>query len=162
MATEKKTDRGLGDLAGSYYDMQQAQKGLSRNIDEEEKARQERLKLLDSLDWEPEYASAHVPTYQKTKSPIARSYLESLLLGQNPDATFEGATNAKYKKAAQQRTMDNLYGTLPARAAEARAVQAETPWKVTTPTESIRDRGRSDGGKLGKTLGSRLKRMGWA
>lgn len=156
-----KSDQGLGDLIGSSYDARQTQKGLGRNVDEEEKARQERLKLLDSLDWEPEYASAHVPTYQKTKSPIARSYLESMLLGQNPDMTFEGATNAKYKKAAQQRTMDNLYGTLPARAAEARAVQAETPWKVTTPTESIRDRGLSKGSKLGKKLGAKLKRMDW-
>jgi len=160
MATEK-TDRGFGDLAGSAYDARQAQKGLLRNVDEEEKARQQRIKLIESLDWDPEYASAHVPTYQKTKSPIARSYLESLLLGQNPDAVFSGATNAQYKKAAAQRTMDNLYGNLPARAAEAAAVQRETPWKVTTPTESIRDRGFSEGSRLGKKLGAKLKRMDW-
>jgi hypothetical protein len=134
MATSGTDQQGIGRLAGSAVDLAYSGK---KNIKAEEEAVKKRLALLDSLDWQPEYASQHVPTYQKTQSPIARSYLESMLLGQNPDSTFSGATNAKYKKAAQQRTMDSLYGSMPQRAAESARVQQETPWQVTPPTRQI-------------------------
>jgi hypothetical protein len=125
---------GVAKLTGQAWGNR---RGSKKTLEAEEKAREQGISLLDQLDWEPEYASQHVPTYQKTNSPIARSYLESLMLGQNPDATFEGATNARAIKAAQQRTTNNLYGDLGARAAQAAAVQQETPWKVTPPSRVI-------------------------
>jgi hypothetical protein len=124
-------EKGFGALAGYF--------GQRKNARAQQTARKDRMSLVDQLDWEPAYASENAPTYQKTKSPVARGYLESLLLGQNPDATWEGETNAKYKKAAQQRTTNNLYGNVAQRAAESAAVQKETPWKVTQrPTTPVR------------------------
>jgi hypothetical protein len=124
-------EKGFGALGGYFAKRKDARA--------QERARKDRMGLVDQLDWEPTYASENAPTYQKTKSPVARGYLESLLLGQNPDATWEGETNAKYKKAAQTRTTNNLYGNVAQRAAESAAVQKETPWKVTRrPTDPVR------------------------
>jgi hypothetical protein len=124
-------ERGFGALAGYF--------GARKDKRAQEKAREDKLGLINQLDWEPAYASDTAPTYQKTKSPVARSYLESLLLGQNPDATWEGAANAKPIKAAQARTTQSLYGNLGQRAAESAAVQKETPWKITSrPTAPVK------------------------
>lgn len=104
-------------------------------------ARQERenqKRYVDELDWEPEYAADHVPTYQKTQSPVARAYLESTLLGYNPDTTWEGETNAKYKRAMQERTKGNLFGTPEELAAESKRVQADnSAYKVAPFTRQV-------------------------
>jgi hypothetical protein len=102
-----------------------------------EKDKRERMGLMQSLDYEPMYASQNVPTYQKTKSPVARSYLESFLMGNNPNATFSGAPNAAATKKGQQYQQNAMFGTPEQRIAQQRAVDAETPWKVTPPTRPV-------------------------
>ncbi len=99
--------------------------GARKTERQAKKAREQNQRFIDQLDWEPEYASDHVKPYQKTQSPVARAYLESTLLGVNPDTTWSGDTNAKYKLAAQQRTKDNLFGTPEQLAAQSKAVQAD-------------------------------------
>lgn len=94
--------------------------------------------LLNELDFQPMYASENVPTYQRSQSPIARSYLESMLAGNNPQATFSGAPNAAATKARQQGAQDQMFGTMQERVAKQRALETDTPWwKVTTPTRQV-------------------------
>lgn len=95
------------------------------------------MAFAQSLDWEPEYASAHAPTYQKTQSPVADSYLESFLLGNNPDATFSGSPNAGAVKAQQQARTNNMYGTPQARHDMQQQLLSQTPWKVEAPTRAV-------------------------
>lgn len=95
------------------------------------------MQLINGLDYDPMYASQNVPTYQRSRSPVARSYLESFLAGNNPQATFSGAPNAKVTKMRQQGAQDQMFGTMQQRIAAQRAMEAETPWKVTTPTRKI-------------------------
>lgn len=104
-------------------------------------ARDERTRnmaLLNGLDFEPMYASETVPTYQKTQSPVARSYLESFLSGNNPNMTFSGAPNAAVTKAAQQRAQNAMFGTPEQRVAQQRQIDTQTPWQVKTPTRKVK------------------------
>lgn len=96
-----------------------------------------RFKLLEQMDFEPMYASDTTPTYQRTESPIARSYLESFLMGNNPMATRSTAPNAQVTKAMQQRQQNEMFGTPAQRVARQQQVQAATPWAVTTPTRPV-------------------------
>jgi len=122
-------ERGAGALFGWV--------GAKKSERQAKRAREEQIALIDRMDWDPMYASENAPTYQKTQSPVARAYLESILTGSNPDTTWEGSTNAAYKKAAQQRTQDNLYGTMPERVARQAEVQQQTPWKVEPPARVV-------------------------
>lgn len=115
--------------------------GESRRIKNDRKAaekdRKERFKLIESMDFEPTYASETTPTFKRTESPVARAYLESFLMGQNPDATFSGAPNAAIAKKQQQTAQNTLYGTPEARAARQAQILQETPWAVTAPSKPV-------------------------
>lgn len=115
--------------------------GESRRVKNDRKAaekdRKERFKLMESMDWEPTYASQTAPTFKRTESPVARAYLESFLLGNNPDATFSGAPNAAAQKGVQQRQQNQMFGTPQERAARQQQILQETPWAVQTPTAPI-------------------------
>ena len=109
----------------------------AKNKKSAEHDRAERMALINQMDFEPMYASAQVPTYQKTQSPVARSYLESFLMGNNPNATFSGAPNAGATQKAQQSQQNAMFGTPEARVARQREIDAATPWKVTPPTRTV-------------------------
>ncbi len=111
-----------------------------------EKQQKAGMQLVNELDYEPMYASERVPTFQRSQSPVARSYLESFLAGNNPSATFSGAPNAKVTKMRQQGAQDQMFGTMQQRIAAQRAMEAETPWKVTPPERKVNpDRGTDEG-----------------
>ncbi len=139
---------------GTFFGWMGARKGERQA----KRARRERMDLVNSMDWEPELASTNVTPYQKTNSPVARAYVESLLLGQNPDLTFSGETNADFKRAAQERTSANLYGTPAELAAKGAAAQAENPYEVTTPTRPVGPRSLrpTDPSKLSPTEQTKL------
>lgn len=114
----------IGGLIGGWVEKRKNAKAIA-------KAAKEQQALFESLDHEPEYAADYTPTFKRTESPVARAYLESFLLGQNPDATYSGDPNAKYIQAAQQRSQNTTYGTPEERAARQAAIMKETPWEVT-------------------------------
>lgn len=101
--------------------------------------------LINELDYEPMYASENVPTYQRSQSPVARSYLESFLMGNNPSATFSGAPNAKLTKQRQQSSQNAMFGTPEQRIAQQRQMETATPWKVTPPTRKVNPSAEPDG-----------------
>lgn len=111
--------------------------GAKRARNQAEKDKKNRLKLIESMDWEPMYAAETVPTYQHSRSPVARSFLESFLMGTNPAATYSGTPNAQALQAAQQRRENQLFGTPEARLQQQRQMESETPWKVNVPTRKV-------------------------
>lgn len=115
----------LGGMLGGWVQ-------ANKNKQAAREAAQERDRLLNSLDWEPTLASENVPTYKKSESPIARSFLESLMTGDNPMMTAPGELNAKAVQGAQQRRTDQRWGTTDERVARQRQVMDETPWEVKT------------------------------
>lgn len=127
----------FGEMFGGFGKLWGQMKQSAEDRKLAEKNREQQMKMLETLDFEPMYASQNVPTFKKSESPIARSYLESFLLGNNPDATFSAAPNAKAIQASQQKQQNAWFGTPEERVARAKQVQQETPWKVTTPTRPV-------------------------
>jgi len=124
------------DLKGGFRLFGQV-KANKENRKAAEEARRQSFNTIKSLDWEPMYASDTVPQYQKTQSPVARSYLESFLAGNNPNMTFSGAPNAALTKQRQQQSQDAMFGTMDQRIAQQRAIEQQNPYKVQTPTRKV-------------------------
>lgn len=122
--------RGFGEI----YGKNQTNKANTKAAKD---AREQGLNLINKMDWEPTYASETVPTYQRTQSPVARSFIESFLMGNNPMATRSTAPNAAITKQVQQTQQNAMFGTPQERLAQQQAYQAQTPWKVQTPTKPI-------------------------
>lgn len=101
-----------------------------------ERQRKAGAQLLDELDWQPMYASERVPTYQRPPSS-ARAYLDSFLMGNNPDAISPVSPNAKRNRARAQEAQNAQFGTPQERLAKEQAYFDSTPWKVTPPTRTV-------------------------
>lgn len=82
-------------------------KTLSRVSDREDqkKAMERQQILFDAMNYEPMYAT------QRAQSPLARSYLESMLAGNNPDAISSTMPNADLLKAEATASRDAMFGT---------------------------------------------------
>lgn len=109
----------------------------NKNRKSAENDRKARLAMINSMDFEPMYASQTTPTFKRTESPVARAYLESFLMGNNGDATFSGAPNSAAMKDAQQRAQNQTFGTPQERAARQQQILQETPWAVQAPTRQV-------------------------
>lgn len=109
-----------------------------RNEEEARKLRAQNLGILDSIDFEPEYASTYAPTYRKVESPVAGSYLESMLMGNSPDAVRSSAPGAAVQKAMRQGAQNRMFGTPEERVARQHEIDAATPWEVKAPTRKVR------------------------
>jgi hypothetical protein len=123
----------VGDVFGAWGEGERTKK----NIKATERQRKANLALFDSLDYEPMYASQLVPPMQRTQSPVARSYLESMLMGSNPDSTMSTRPNAAATKALQQRQQNAMFGTPEARVAQQRALEQRPMYEVATPTRKV-------------------------
>ena len=91
------------------------------------RAQGDRVNAVMSLDWEPEYT----PTYQRSQSPLADRYLESILTGTNPAMTFSGSPNAQYQKAEQEKAANRMHGTMADANRRHQAQKVERPaWEM--------------------------------
>ena len=130
-------DNHLGDLfrgIGGFI-------GARKNKRAAEQARQRQFDLIQSLDWDPTTTAELAPAYQRSQSPVARAYLESFLLGQNPDSVMPGDPEAAAKKRQMQHAQNQMYGTPQARAEREAAYRATTPWAIDpAKIQAIKDR----------------------
>lgn len=90
--------------------------------------RKENLDLAGQLNWEPDYVSDIMPAYQRAQSPVARSFLESLLTGANPSMVQGTRLGADRLRAGAQANFDAQTGGWDALLARQREVERETPW----------------------------------
>lgn len=100
-------------------------------------ARRQRFEMIDKIDWEPMYASQTVPQYQKSQSPLARSVIDSFLMGNNPLSTRSSAPNAALIKARQQEQQNQMFGTPEQRLAQQNAITSTNPYTFKTPTRPV-------------------------
>lgn len=121
---------GFGGMVGKAYENRQNQKAI-------DKARRQQFEVLNSLDWEPTYASETVPQYQKTQSPLARSYIESRLMGNNPDAISPVSPNAGARKVQAQTQQNAMFGTPDERLQQQRLAETQNPYAFKTPQKPV-------------------------
>lgn len=128
---------GLVDLFKDVGTTWGAARAAKKDRKAAEEDRKQRMAMINNMDFEPMYASQTTPTFQRTQSPVARSYLESFLMGNNADSTFSGSPNAAAKKGVQQRAQNQTFGTPEARAQQQQQILKETPWAVQAPTRPV-------------------------
>jgi len=128
MVAAKNRKRELADANSQYYFDKQQQEDKER-----------------ALERDPTYVSELTGPYQRSQSPVARAYLESLLTGQNADAANSPWSDPgdRNKAVLSSRGTFGAYDDLVARGV---ADRGKTPWAVSKPEEIYRpDRQGIDG-----------------
>lgn len=121
----------LGTNLGNIYAAKKNREETARN------ARRNSL-MVESMDWTPTYANnlmSNGGQYQKTESPLADSYLESILTGSNPDTVFSGSPNAAGAKQAKLAQREQQFGKPADLLARQRKVQSTNPYQTWTPDD---------------------------
>jgi len=95
-----------------------------------ETQRNEALTLLRNQQRDPYLAARSIPTYQRSQSPIADAFLESMLTGSNPQAIQGTRAGSTAARAGAQRTFDASTGGMDALRARQQAVMADVPWQL--------------------------------
>lgn len=113
------------------------QKAAQQQLEEARKLRQQSLDLTGKLNWQPKYVSDALRPYQRAQSPVARSFLESLLTGGNPSAVQSTRLGAGRQQAAAQHNFDQQFGGWDALEAQQRQLAQEAPWTVTPPQTPV-------------------------
>lgn len=127
---------GVVELAGKFGKFLGKQVTNKQNQQAIDRARRQQYEMINSLDWEPMYASQTVPQYQKTQSPVAGAYLSSLLTGNNPDSILTGPNMAR-RKADAQMSKDAMYGTNQELMAKQNAIESTNPYTFKTPERKV-------------------------
>lgn len=153
---------GLGEKAGKFV-------GDLFNADDNNDAiaasRDRQLRMAGGMPYEPQYVSNLTTPYQKSQSPVARSYLESMLTGTNPDLVSRGAPNAAAQKQQMSQQQDQLYGTMADRQALATRMAATNPYQVKPITRQVggpEDQEMLHSARYGKMADAGIDRAGMA
>ena len=113
---------------GKYMQAQADQKAADKQVENAERLRQEGMDLTQQLNWEPDYVSDLMAPYQRTQSPVARSFLESLLTGANPSMVSSTRHGADRLRAGAQAGFDEQTGGWDSLLARQREIESQTPW----------------------------------
>ena len=121
---------GLFDAIGGMVTSKRAQEEAKKQRKFVNESRQQGMDMVANMDWEPELVSDHAPMYQRSQSPIADAFLQSMLTGQNPNMVQGTRQGSPQLKAAAQRGFDQSYGGFDALRQRQRDMEAATPWAV--------------------------------
>ena len=121
---------GLFDSLKDIVTANQQMKADAKTSKQSKESRQQGLDLVGNMNWEPELTSDHVAPYQRSQSPVADSFLESMLTGQNPAAVQGTRLGADRAKAAATQGFNQSYGGFDALRQRQAAVRQATPWAV--------------------------------
>jgi hypothetical protein len=105
-----------------------AEEEAAENLKNAERLRAEGMDLAKQLNWEPDYVSDLMGPYQKAQSPVARSFLESLLTGANPSMVQGTRLGADRLRAGAQAQFDDQFGGWEQLLARQRELERQTPW----------------------------------
>lgn len=113
---------------GKFMEAKAAAEEADRNRADAERFRQEGMDLAAQLNWEPDLISDIMPAYRKAESPVARSFLESLLTGANPSSIPSTRLGADRLQRGAQARFDAQTGGWDELLARQRQLEQETPW----------------------------------
>lgn len=119
---------GLFGAGAKVIGANRAKKAAQQTKKDARKQRAEGLEFAAGLDWEPELLGNHAPVYQRSQSPIADAFLQSLITGQNPAAVQGTRQGAGRLKAGAQRNFDRSTGGFGALRARQQQMEQAMPW----------------------------------
>lgn len=113
---------------GKYMQSKADEKQAAAELENANRMREEAFGIANQLNWEPDYVSDLVKPYQKAQSPLARSFLESLLTGANPSMVQSTRLGAPRLQAGAQSRFDEQTGGFDSLLARQREIEKQTPW----------------------------------
>lgn len=117
---------------GKYMQSKADEKAAAAELANAERMREEAFGIANQLNWNPDYVSDLVQPYQKAQSPVARSFLESLLTGSNPSMVQSTRLGANRLQAGAQAGFDQQTGGWDQLLARQREADQQTPWAPKT------------------------------
>lgn len=114
---------------GKYMQAKADEKAADEQAANAERMREESFDIANRLHWEPDYVSDLVKPYQKAESPLARSFLESLLTGANPSMVQSTRLGAPRLQAGAQHRFDGQFGGFDKLLERQRAIESRSPWE---------------------------------
>lgn len=137
-SNQKLSNLALGVLVPhKAIEVRAQQKAAQQQLEEARRLRQQSLDLAQNLNWQPNYVSDAIKPYQRAQSPVARSFLESLLTGANPSMVQSTRLGADRQKAAAQGAFNQQFGGWDQLEAQQRQLARDTPWAVTPPENPV-------------------------
>jgi hypothetical protein len=116
---------------GKFLDRKRREGERQSNLDDYRLGLKTDANRAGSVDYTPAYTADLVPAYERSQSPAARAYLESMLTGQNPDAVAPWAAGGE--QARQTASFNDSYGSYDDLLARGEAYRKTQPWKTKTP-----------------------------
>jgi hypothetical protein len=117
---------------GKFITAKMDQKAADKQARNANRMRRESMDLVQRLNWEPDYVSDLAQPFKKAQSPVARSFLESLLTGANPSMVQSTRLGANRLQAGAQAGFDQQTGGWDELLARQREVEQQTPWAPKT------------------------------
>lgn len=119
---------GLFDAVANVFGASQRKWDAKKQRETADEESRRYMDLLRQQDRTPELVSDRVGTYQRSRSPIADAFLESMLTGQNPAAVQGTRAGATGQRATAQRAFDQQTGGMDVLRDRQRRAMAATPW----------------------------------
>jgi hypothetical protein len=162
----------FGNLLGGGGDIVSGLMGIEDAGKQKSRARDAQARYYDNLelqraneanmDFTPAYVGDSIGPYQRSSSPVARSYLESLMTGQNKQAASSPWADPTAGQRAEN-AFEEAYGPYEALVARGARERSATPWETKRPGPI--DTSAVDGEKMlrnedGHNASSRVVRPG--
>lgn len=129
---------GISDIVGAFEGQRNARDARHNSKQDTQNyyiGVQKRRNVAATNKYDPTYESQLIGTYKRSQSPAARAYLESMLTGDNAQAS--AAPWDDQSVAAHDRSMKR-YGSYDDLLDQGEQHRSETPWKTKTPGNTSR------------------------
>lgn len=150
----------FGNLLGGGGDIISGLMGIGDAGKQKSRSRDAQARYYDNLelqraneakmDFTPAYVGDSIGPYQRSSSPVARAYLESLMTGQNKQAAASPWADPTAGQRAEN-SFEKTYGPYEALVARGARERSATPWETKTP--GAIDASAVDGEKVARNEG---------
>lgn len=132
----------FGNLLGGAGDFMSGMYAIEDGYNQKSRSRDAQNRYYDNvdlqraneakMDFTPAYVGDSIGPYQRSSSPVARAYLESLITGQNKQAASSPWADPTAGQRAEN-AFEKTYGPYDALVARGAHERTATPWKTKTP-----------------------------
>lgn len=133
-------------------------RAAQKNAEESRHQRDLAMRLFQSQNHQPELMSRHIGPYERSQSPVADAFLQSLLTGQAAGAVQGTRAGAPAAQRAAQQGFDASTGGFDALRARQQAMEDAQPWATHGFNRDVSGLGGGTGGSAAQTI---TARGGW-
>lgn len=150
---------GIGDAIGEAVAANKKKKEANKQARLAGEDRERAVDMAASANYQPFLVSDAIGPYQRSQSPVARGYIESLLTGANPAAVQGVRAGAPQAQRTASQQFRDAYGGWEQLRAQQRAMETSTPWQTRPQGPAVTDEMKWNA-KLGQGGRALMQRLG--